>query len=170
MKIVEKIWWPLLMLSFCKKFVWYIEYVVLNEYKWWTVNTYQSYVTDKHFKHSVEIMDSQDQEVHDERKEPQEEDIPNNTKKGKNDFLKSLKRVDPHWNLELQDTKEEVEDGADEDHKVDWATISWLGHHQSVCQVQTKKMLTPNWVKTTFFWSYWSIQGKTELGSWLIWQ
>ena len=111
------------MLSFCKKFVWYIEYVVLNEYKWWTVNTYQSYVTDKHFKHSVEIMDSQDQEVHDERKEPQEEDIPNNTKKGKNDFLKSLKRVDPHWNLELQDTKEEVEDGADEDHKVDWSTI-----------------------------------------------
>ena len=72
------------------KFVWCIGY------KWWTVDTYQSYVTDKQSKHSVEIMDSQDQEeVHNERKEPQEEDNTDNTKKGKNDnlFKTALKHV-----------------------------------------------------------------------------
>ena len=31
----------------------------------------------------LEIMDSEEQEVHDEKKEPQEEDDPENAKKGK---------------------------------------------------------------------------------------
>ena len=36
----------------------------------------------------LEIMDSQEQEVHNEGKEPQEEDKTENTKKGKNEFKK----------------------------------------------------------------------------------
>ena len=109
------------------KFVWCIGY------KWWTVDTYQSYVTDKQSKHSVEIMDSQDQEVHDERKEPQEEDNADNTKKGKNEFLKSL--VETCW-LTLKSRAPRHDRGGR-----GWRCRrpqGWLGHHQSVCQVQTK--------------------------------
>ena len=42
----------------------------------------------------LQIMDSQDQEVRDERQEPQEEDTPDNTKKGKH-FLKN--NVEKGW-------------------------------------------------------------------------
>ena len=39
-------------------------------------------------------------------------------------FLKiTLKGVGSHRNLEPQDTTEVAEDGAEEDHKVDWSTI-----------------------------------------------
>ena len=59
------------------KFIWYIGY------KWWPV-TYQSYVIlTNNPSIQLEIMDSQEQEVQEEIKEPQEEDNPEATQKGK---------------------------------------------------------------------------------------